>query len=98
MNPGIGNTEHSLEISGTNKNLKEIHTKIQKLLPHYALFQADRPSKDDDSEVQNPLKIAIKNAIDKVSPQLEEIKEQVKKKLWTLLITLYKNWRRWTWN
>ena len=81
MNPGIGNTEHSLEISGTNKNLKEIHTKIQKLLPHYALFQADRPSKDDDSEVQNPLKIAIKNAIDKVSPQLEEIKEQVKKEV-----------------
>lgn len=78
MNPGVDNSEYSLEISGTNKNLKEIHTKIQKILPHYALFQADRPSKDDDSEVQNPLKIAIKNAIDQVSPQLEEIKEKVK--------------------
>ncbi|PEO20176.1 ATP-binding protein [Bacillus wiedmannii] len=76
-NPEAQNREFLLEISGTNKNLKEINTKIGKILPHYALFQADRPSKDEDSEVQDPLKLAIKSAIDQVAPKLEEIKEAV---------------------
>ncbi|ABY44618.1 ATP-binding protein [Bacillus mycoides] len=75
--PDVGDREYLLEISGTNKNLKEIHTKIGRLLPHYALFQADRPSRDEDSEVQNPLKLAIKSAIDQVAPELERIREKV---------------------
>ncbi|MFX3625020.1 MAG: ATP-binding protein [Ectobacillus sp.] len=75
--PNTVSTDFLLEIGGTNKNLKEIYTKIQKSLPHCALFQADRPSKADDNEVQNLLKLAIKNAIDQVNEQLETIKNAV---------------------
>ncbi|HDR3655063.1 TPA: ATP-binding protein [Bacillus cereus] len=83
-NPGAGNTEYFLEISGSRNNIKEINSKIQKMLPHYALFQADRPSKDDDNEVQNPLRLAIKSAIDQVTDQLEEIKDKVQSEVMDL--------------
>lgn len=33
------------------------------MLPQFALFQADGPSKDEDSEVQDPMKFAIEQAI-----------------------------------
>jgi len=57
---------------------KKVWTKIKEVLPIFALFQADRPSKDDDSEVQDPMKLAISQAISEVSQQLDDIKEQVK--------------------
>jgi len=49
-------------------------------LPLYSLFQSDRPSLDGDSEVQDPMKLAIKEALETVEDQIEKIKETVKKK------------------
>lgn len=57
---------------------KDIYSQIQKFLPIFALFQSDRPSKDDDKEVTNPLNIAIKQALKEVQDQIETIKNQVK--------------------
>ncbi|BAW97457.1 DNA replication and repair protein RecF [[Synechococcus] sp. NIES-970] len=59
---------------------KAILDQIQNHLPHFALFRADRPSTDEEAEVQDPMKVAISQAIEDISPQLEDIKDQVKQK------------------
>ena len=50
-------------------------------MPAFALFQADRPSRDDDSEVTSPFDAAIKDAVRGLEPQLDQIKEEVKQKV-----------------
>ncbi|MEY0169835.1 ATP-binding protein [Providencia rettgeri] len=57
---------------------KIICEKIYGKLPHFALFRADRPSNDEESEVQDPMKSAIQTALQKINTQLESIKENVK--------------------
>ncbi|EOA0095247.1 MULTISPECIES: ATP-binding protein [Enterobacteriaceae] len=57
---------------------KVIYEKIYEKLPHFALFRADRPSTDEESEVQDPMKSAVQTALQKVDIQLESIKESVK--------------------
>jgi len=59
---------------------KKVWAKLKEELPIYALFQSDRASKDDDSEVQDPMKLAIKEAIASVQVELEHIKEIVQTK------------------
>ena len=65
-------------ISLNDDNAKAVWGSISKKLPQYALFQADRPSKDDDSEVQDPMKYAINEAIKSVENELASIKETVR--------------------
>ena len=50
-------------------------------MPAFFLFKADRESSDQDSEAQNPLKIAVKEALKTQQEELNRIAEQVKKKL-----------------
>jgi putative ATP-dependent endonuclease of OLD family len=52
-----------VEVPVDKEDAKEIWSRISDVLPHFALFRADRASTDDDAEVQDPLKIAISNAI-----------------------------------
>lgn len=59
---------------------KKVWAKLKEELPIYALFQSDRASKDDDSEVQDPMKLAIKEAIASVQDELGHIKEIVQTK------------------
>ncbi|HET7321043.1 MAG TPA: ATP-binding protein, partial [Longimicrobiaceae bacterium] len=56
---------------------KKIWEALRKQLPMFVLFQADRPSRDDDVEVQDPMKFAISQAIAEVAEQLEKIKMAV---------------------
>src|SRR5699024_1977724 len=56
---------------------KSVWEQIEKYLPIYALFQSDRSSSDADEEVQNPMKTAVKMAIETVEKDLETIKDQV---------------------
>ncbi|EKL2596947.1 ATP-binding protein [Escherichia coli] len=58
---------------------KVICDKIYDKLPHFALFRADRPSTDEESEVQDPMKSAVQTALQKIDVQLESIKDNVKK-------------------
>lgn len=60
---------------------KELWSLLQKELPTFALFQADRPSRDDDSEVTDPMDIAIKEAIKAVDARLEEIRKEIKERV-----------------
>lgn len=63
------------------ENGKNIWEKIKSNLPLYFLFQSDRTNSDNDSEVQNPLKIATKKALAEIEDQLKNIVEQINKKV-----------------
>jgi putative ATP-dependent endonuclease of the OLD family len=56
---------------------KSIWEKLKNEIPLYSLFQSDRPSLDGDSEVQDPMKLAVKQALQDVEQQLNEIKDKV---------------------
>ncbi len=76
-------SKEELRLQETNipvdkEGAKDIYSQIQKYLPIFALFQSDRPSRDDDKEVTNPLNIAIKQALKEVQDQIDTIKNQVK--------------------
>lgn len=66
------------EIQLDKEDAKAIWDQLSRYLPEYALFRADRPSTDEDSEVQDPLKVAIKQAIEEVQAELDAVKEKVK--------------------
>lgn len=56
---------------------KKIWKPLSSYLPFYALFKSDRSSTDADEEVQNPISIAVKEAVRKYEDKLKEIEEGV---------------------
>lgn len=72
--------EKDIEISKVNENGKEIWSKLNAYLPNFALFQSDRSSLDSDGEVQNPMKMAVQEAINEVQNEINEIQTKVKEK------------------
>ena len=70
----------TIELQLDKEDAKSIWTQISGYLPEFALFRADRPSTDEDSEVQDPLKVAVKQAIEEVQAELDAVKEKVKAK------------------
>lgn len=63
-----------------DENAKSVWTSLQTYLPIFALFQADRPSSDQDPEIQNPMKIAIEQALLELAPALEAITAEVQRR------------------
>jgi hypothetical protein len=59
---------------------KTILKQIQDNLPLYVLFRADRPSTDQDAEVQDPMKVAVREALDDLHDEITVIKERVREK------------------
>ena len=87
MRKAIWNAVESLElketdipISKSREDAKNIWAKLETYLPKYALFQSDRSSSDSDEEVQNPLKAAIREAIQEVQDDILEIEKKVREK------------------
>lgn len=77
--------EANLNLAPTKVSLdeedgKKVWAKLKDELPLYALFQSDRASKDDDTEVQDPMKLAIKEAIADVQAELDHVKNIVQTK------------------
>lgn len=68
------------ELLVDKEDTKTVYAAIKKYLPLYALFQSDRPSKDDDKEVVDPMKIAVQQALSELSDEIEYIKNQVRDK------------------
>lgn len=60
---------------------KNIADKIKNHFPAFHLFKADRQSTDKDTEAQDPMKAAIKEALSDLSPQLDEIINSVKNRV-----------------
>lgn len=83
-NNSIDLEEKVIAIPLNKEDAKAIWEGLSKFMPTFALFQADRPSKDDDAEIQDPMKMAITEAIKLVEQELEHIKEVVKER--TLLV------------
>src|SRR5699024_8696206 len=65
------------EIQLNSNDAKSVWEKIKGYLPIYSLFQADRPSSDGDSEVQNPMRLAVQEALDSQQEKLSEIQKKV---------------------
>ncbi|MCF6221786.1 MAG: ATP-binding protein [Robiginitomaculum sp.] len=65
------------EIPIDKEGAKQIWDSIQVFLPSFALFKSDRVSSDQDSEAQDPLKEAIKEATRSVEEQFTKIITQV---------------------
>jgi len=66
------------EIELNKEDAKKIWDQIQPYLPIFALFRADRPSTDEDSEVQDPMKLAIGQAISELASELRQIQDKVR--------------------
>ena len=52
-----------VEIDIAKEDAKKIWENLSSYIPQYSLFQADRRNSDDDSEVQDPLKMAVKEIL-----------------------------------
>ncbi len=85
---GLELKETLIDISKKDKDkdkneANSIWEKLQKELPLYSLFQADRKNSDGDSEIQDPLKLAVREILNdsKIQTSFKEIAEEVEKKL-----------------
>lgn len=58
-------------------NAGKIWDGLKAALPAYALFKSDRQSSDQDAEAQDPLKIAIKEAVNAQAKELQAVMEYV---------------------
>lgn len=64
----------SLQLDDVSVEIKAtIWKPLQNALPLYQLFRADRPSSDQDSEAQDPIKFAIKEALTGKNAELEAV-------------------------
>ena len=70
----------NIELLVDKEDTKKVFDSIKNYLPLYALFQSDRPSKDDDKEVTDPMKIAVQQALSELSDEIDHIKNQVRAK------------------
>ena len=72
-----------VEIDASKEDAKRIWDKLSSYLPAYALFQSDRKNSDGDSEVQDPLKEAVKQIIndEELQQTLSSVAEIVETKL-----------------
>lgn len=62
-------------------DMKAIWGALGKHLPIFALFKADRQSSDDDSEIQDPMKLAISEALRESEEKLSAIKRDIQEKV-----------------
>ena len=69
------------DVSLNEENGPSIWKGIQTTLPAFALFKSDRASTDQDSEAQDPLKAAIKEALKEQEEKLNEISDSVEKEV-----------------
>lgn len=72
-----------IEIDATKVDAKNIWEHIKKYMPLYALFQSDRKNSDGDSEVQDPLKEAVRQILrdEEIKRKFNEIAGEVEAKL-----------------
>lgn len=66
-----------VEIELNKEDARKIWDQIQRYMPIFAFFRADRPSTDEDNEVQDPMKLAIKDAIEELKDELQQIQKKI---------------------
>lgn len=68
------------ELELSKEDGKSILAQVQDALPMFVLFRADRPSTDQDAEVQDPMRVAIRTALEELRDEVDAIKAKVKTK------------------
>lgn len=73
----------TVELDTSKGEAKAIWPDLNKYLPVFSLFQADRKNTDNDSEVQDPLKEAVKEIMqqEELINTLNKVAEEVRNKL-----------------
>lgn len=69
------------EVALKKESAKAAFEQLQHYFPSYALFKSDRPSTDQDSEAQDPLKAAIKEAIRRRETELDGVIAEIRTEL-----------------
>lgn len=71
-----------VQIPVAKEDGKRIWEKLSEHLPRFALFQSDRPSRDSDAEVQDPMKLAVATALAEpgIQQKLSEVVDAVRVK------------------
>jgi len=64
-----------------DEDTKRIAGKLENYMPAYSLFKSDRPSTDQDSEAQDPMQIAIKEAMKSQEARLKVIARKVEREV-----------------
>nr|WP_220453339.1 AAA family ATPase [Staphylococcus xylosus] len=72
----------SKELTIDKEGTKQIWKSIERYFPLFELFQSDRKNLDQDNEIQNPMKLLIKEIIKKemIDEKLNEIFNEIKVK------------------
>jgi len=72
-----------VEIELAKEDAKNTWTQIKTYMPLYSLFQSDRKNSDGDSEVQNPMKLAVQEILkdQRLMDSLNNIASEVEEKL-----------------
>ncbi|WP_424830721.1 ATP-binding protein [Ruegeria sp.] len=82
MRQALYNHAENLELALQDVPLKDEDAKhvweaIKRSLPVFALFRSDRKSTDQDDEVQDPMKLAIKSALAQLHDDLADVTQKV---------------------
>lgn len=75
--------ETALAASAKEGDIKALWERLQSYMPCYSLFQADRKNTDNDDEIQDPLKTAVKQILSDATllQSLDEVATKVREKL-----------------
>jgi len=71
----------TLEIPLDKEDAKVIWDRLAVHMPVFALFRSDRPSTDQDAEAQDPMRLAVDQAVSEVAETLEEVERQVRERV-----------------
>ena len=74
---------NEIEIEIAKFDAKNTWEQLKKHMPLYSLFQSDRKNSDGDSEVQNPMKLAVEEILKdaELRESLNKVAQEVEKKL-----------------
>jgi len=72
-----------VEIELAKEDAKNTWTQLKSYMPLYSLFQSDRKNSDGDSEVQNPMKLAVQEILkdQRLMNRLNDVASEVEVKL-----------------
>lgn len=72
-----------IDIDVTKEDAKNIWEQLKNYMPLYSLFQSDRKNSDGDSEVQNPMKLAVQEILkdEALKSSLDQVAHEVEVKL-----------------
>ena len=77
------NLDDNYEIEVAKEDAKNIWEQLKTYMPLYTLFQSDRKNSDSDSEVQDPMRIAVREILGdpEIKDSLETVAKVVKERL-----------------